>query len=242
MKNLFLSQRMLFAWICFLFISVSTKAQETSVIQPAGGGAFTVGYGYMDVAKLHEFVPAGITKFRNEHLVIGGTGHAFVDKFVIGGSGFGIVGDVIKTDSVKYSLGGGLGTFDFGYVILNREKIKIYPMIGIGGGGFGIQITKNKTTSVGEVVTNPGREINVSIGGFVFDLSMNINIIPVLNYDEKKKTLGGFMTGLKIGYVYSLPSSNWMCSGGDVTGGPSFGLSMGYVKLIIGGFGYQNKK
>ncbi|MHB1279518.1 MAG: hypothetical protein ACYC1Q_14110, partial [Bacteroidia bacterium] len=77
--------------------------------------------------------------------------------------------------------------------------------------------------------------------GFVLDASVNLNFIPVLHYNEKENTSGGLMCGLKIGYVYSIPGSNWTFSGGDVTGGPKFGLNMPYVKLILGGFGSQRK-
>lgn len=222
-------------------VQVNQPVQEKKETQSMGGGGLTIGYGYMDVSKFQAFVPASFEKFNNQFFVIGGTGHGMVNKFVIGGSGFGIIGSVIKTDSLKASLGGGIGTFDFGYLILNKDQAKIYPMIGIGGGGFGLQISKNKNVSAADVANNPGREINISHGNFVADLSLNLNFIPSLQYDEKNNSYGGFMTGLKIGYIYSMPSSDWRFTGGDVTGGPSFGLNMFYVKLIVGGFGYQKK-
>ncbi len=230
--------------VAFLILAFSIKAQEiqkNSTVQTMGGGGFTIGYGHMDVSKLHVFVPSNIKKFKNDHLLVGGTGHAFIDNFVIGGSGFGIIGDVIKTDSAKINLGGGLGTFDFGYLILNKEKVKIYPMIGIGGAGFGLQIAKNRSISANNIANEPGQEININKGGFVADVSLNLNFIPALQYDEKNNSYGGFMTGLKIGYVYSLPSSDWLFSGGDVTGGPDFGLNMFYLKLVVGGLGYEKK-
>lgn len=243
MKTQNFTKVFLFALLMSILIKSPTLlAQNFSKDQPSGGGGFTIGYGYMDISALQKFVPTSVSTFRNEQMVIGGTGHGFIGNFVIGGGGYGIVGDLVKTDTIKYSLGGGIGTFDFGYLLLNKEKVKIYPMIGIGGGGYGIQITKIKAASINEVVNNSSREINISIGGFVFDFSLNLNLIPVINYNEKDKSYGGFMTGLKIGYLFNLPSSNWSFTGGDITGGPNFGLNMVYAKIIIGGFGYQTKK
>ncbi len=225
--------------VFFLAAMLVASAQEISKPREMGGGGFTIGYGNMDVSGLHVFVPENVKDFRNDHLVIGGAGYGIVDRFVIGGSGFGMIGDDITTDSLKISLGGGLGTFDFGYLLLSAEKMKIFPLIGIGGGGYGLNIARNKNVTVNEILENPGQEINIGIGGFVADVSLNINVIPVFNYDEKENAYGGFMTGLKAGYIYSLPSSSWSFTGGDIINGPDFNLSMFYVKIIIGGFGYK---
>lgn len=227
----------------FLVLAVVLFAQQSDAQQKAsnpsgGGGGFTIGYGSMDVAKLHEFVPPGI-KFSNQHLLIGGTGHGFNGNLVIGGGGFGIIGDKITTDTINYSLGGGIGTFDFGYLVVNKEKLKVYPMIGIGGGGYGLQISSNKNIAAKNIADNPGHEININRGGFILDLSANLNFIPMLEYNEKDNTYGGFMMGLKVGYIYSIPSSDWKFTGGDITGGPKFGMNMAYLKLIIGGSGSQ---
>lgn len=236
MKNFFSTS---FLFVSFAFMAQAQEAPKNTTTQSMGGGGFTIGYGYMDVSKLQVFVPQNVEKFNNNFMVIGGTGHAIINKFVIGGGGFGIVGDAIKTDSLKIGVSGGLGTFDFGYLIYNRDKVKIYPMLGIGGGGFGVQIAKNKNIPASHVASNPGQEINLNVGGFAADISINLNFIPVVKYDPNDNSYGGFMTGLKIGYVFSIPSSDWTFTGGDITGGPKFGMNMVYAKLVIGGFGYR---
>jgi hypothetical protein len=231
--------------VCLCLISQSVKGQEiekTNVPHSIGCGGFTIGYGNMDVSKLHLFVPGTIREFGKDQLVIGGTGHGIVNKLVIGGSAFGVTGDVITTDSLKISLSGGVGTFDFGYLLVNKPKLKIYPLIGIGGSGYGLQITRNRNLSVKQILDDPANEINISHGGFVLDLSINMNLFPVSELNEKKNSYGGFMAGLKIGYAYSLPSSDFNYSGGTISGAPNFGLNMFYVKLIVGGFGYNAKE
>jgi len=226
------------AFSCLLFVS-QVRAQDRPVMRHAGGGGFTIGYGNMDVSPLNQFIPAGVGSFDNHQLLLGGMGHGFLGNFVIGGSGSAIIGQKIKTGPYNYSLGGGVGTFDFGYLVVNKPKLRVFPLLGVGGGGYGLQITQNNSVSAADIRTSPSREINISQGGFVLDFSLNLNVIPVLVYDERDRSYGGFMTGLKVGYLYGFPSSNWRYSGGDVTGGPDFGLNMFYVKLIIGGFGYS---
>lgn len=204
-----------------------------------GGGGFNIGYGYMDVSDLQVFTPAGTPQFREDHLLMGGEGHAFLGNFVIGGGGMGLIGDQVKTDSLSISLGGGMGTFDIGYLIINGNKLKFFPMLGIGGNGYGLSIARNEDVSVSEVAARPAREINISTGGVVLDISLNLNAVPMLEYDPEDDSYGGFMTGLKIGYLLGFPSSDWGFAGGDVIGGPRFGLNMVYAKLVLGGFGFD---
>lgn len=225
-------------WMCHPTVQAQ-KGNET--YKAMGGGGFTLGYGYMDVSDLQTFAPKGTPQISNNMMVIGGTGHGFINRLVIGGSGFGIVGDVVKTDSVRTSVGGGAGTFDIGYLVLDREKVKAWPMIGIGGGGFGVQMTRLRNLTAGQVSGNPAQEININQGGLLADVSFNINFIPSVKYDPEENAYGGLMTGLKLGFIYSIPRSDWRYSGGEITGGPKFGLSMVYLKLVIGGFGYSKK-
>jgi hypothetical protein len=225
-----------------LTMTFSLNAQEDRpAITKMGGGGFTIGYGNFDVSKLQSFVSENVPEFRNDHLLLGLTGHTFINNFVIGGSGYALVGDAIKTSSQKIQLAGGQGTFDFGYLILNKEKVKAYPLLGVGGGGYGLRISQNQDVSVADIASNPGREINVNRAGFVIDASINIDFIPALIYDAKEDALGGFMTGLRLGYIHGFANSNWSYTGGDVTNGPNFGISMFYAKLVIGGFGMAKK-
>lgn len=238
MKNIIFT---LFIFFIFGSFLKAQEVEEEKEVRLIGGLALSAGYGYMDVSKLHVFVSDNVTKFSSNHFVMGATAFAIRDKCIYGISGYAITGDLIKSDSINISVKGGVGTFDFGFLILNEKNVKFYPMIGIGGSGFGLKIEKNNDVSVSNISDNPGQEINITKGGFVADLSLNLNFIPSLDSEEKKCSSGGIMTGLKVGYVYSLPSSDWKFSGGDITGGPNFGINMFYVKLIIGGFGQQKK-
>lgn len=238
MKNIIFTLSILLVYLSPLN---AQDIQEKQDAQMMGGLGLSIGYGYMDVSKLHVFVSDNISKFSSNHLVMGATAFAIRNRCIYGLNGYSITGDLIKTDSINVSLKGGVGTFDFGYIILNKKNLKFYPMIGIGGSGFGIKIDKNKDVSASNISDNPGQEINITKGGFVGDFSLNLNLFPSLECTDKNSSCGGIMTGLKVGYVYSIPSTDWKFAGGDITGGPNFGINMFYVKLIIGGFGCQKK-
>jgi hypothetical protein len=193
----------------------------------------------MDLSPLQAFVPAGTRPFTGDHITIGGSGHAVFNRFVIGGSGYGLVGDRITTDSAAYTPGGGLGMFETGYLIVSTRNLKIFPLLGVGGFGYALDIVKTRKVSASQISDNPGREVSVSTGGLCADIAVQMNFIPAPSYSEKNKGYGGFMTALRIGYTGSIPSAAWNYTGGEVTSGPRFNLGMVYAKLIFGGFGFR---
>ncbi|MEY3416148.1 MAG: hypothetical protein RL060_259 [Bacteroidota bacterium] len=228
-------------FLTFLYSTIiyCAIAQENTKMKMGGGGGFTIGMGNMDISSLEAFVKKESRQFTDKQMLIGGTGHAFIENFVIGGSGTALLGDKIKTDSTIVSISGGIGTFDIGYLLCNKDKLKIYPMIGLGGTGIGVQIIKNNNYTINQIVNDPWKEINIGLGEFVLDVSLNIDLMPLLEYDAKENTYSGFLTGLKFGYAFSPSSSDWMFAGGNISDGPSFGLNMFYFKINLGGFGFQ---
>jgi hypothetical protein len=228
--------------IALLLFATALKAQEKlTSIGKIGVGGFTIGYGNLDVSKLQNFVAGDVPTFENNQLLLGITGHTFINNLVLGLSGNAIMASDVKTTTLKIKSTGGQGTINFGYLILNKEKVKIYPLIGVGGSSYGLQISQNQNLSVADIVSNPGRELSINQTGIVLDGSLNMNIISPLRSNGKEGESKGFMAGLQVGYTYGFPNSNWTYSGGDVTNGPNFGLNMFYAKLILGGL-WSSKK
>jgi len=231
--------------ILFLLIYIpgiyAQDSRRGDTLQIMGMGGFALGYGYMNVSKLHSFIPENSHKFSNNMVLVGGAGHSIINHLVVGGGGFGLIGDAINTDSIKASIGGGFGSLDIGYLIINKKKMKLYPMIGLGAGGFGLQILSNNRFSIGNKIKEPGKEMNINQNTFISDISLNLDLIPFIKNDESQNSYGGFLTSLRLGYIYSFPKSKWKFSDNEIIYGPKFGMNMIYFKLIIGGFGYQKK-
>lgn len=228
--------------VAMLIGFAQSEAQtESREVKTMGGGGFTIGYGYMDISPLNRFMSRAFPTLSPDHTIIGGTGHGIVDRMVLGGSGAGIIGDHMTNDSLKANVGGGSGTFDFGYLIYDRKHLKIFPLIGVGGFGYGLKIAETRKISAGQVSDNPSHEIQISCGGLVTDLSMSFYLLPRVVYNTNDDACGGFMIGLRVGYLASIPTSNWNYAGGEISNAPRFGMNMAYVKLIFGGFGSKTK-
>ena len=223
-----------------LFITQSAFSQnEDPDIMRGGGGGFSLGYGNMDVSAFEEFIPGEAKRFSNDQLLFGGGGRSFIGNFIIGGSGQGMIGDTHTSDSLKMQLSGGMGTMDLGYLVFNRQQLKIYPMLGLGGGGYQVQISENENLTADEVREDPGREITVGTGGFIADVSLNMNFLPVVEQSEDGSAYGGLNIGLRAGYTYGVRFDEWGFAGGDISGGSDFNMEMFYVKVTIGGMGFE---
>ena len=224
----------------FLF-SLPLVAQGQPVRTRFIGAGLVLGAGHTDMSRLNVFMPSEMRKLEHEQSVFGVTGYSFVNRYVIGLTGVGLLGDRIMNDTIVVSTGGGIGTIGFGYLLVNREMVKVFPLIGIGGSHFGVRMAKNNTVWADDLVKNPGREIKIGIDQWAIDISMNLNIIASPLFDNEEGGYGTPMMGVKIGYILSLPSSHWNFSNGNVLGGPYFGINMVYVQLMSCAIGYRKK-
>jgi hypothetical protein len=72
-------------------------------------------------------------------LAFGGGGYGVrADRLLLGGSGRG-GGASAEDNRRRVALGGGSGSFDVGYVLVDTGSLRLYPLVGIGGsGGFAV--------------------------------------------------------------------------------------------------------
>jgi hypothetical protein len=228
-------------FVLSILILNAVKAQEAnpSVSKTVGGGGgFTIGYNYLDVSAFDQFLPEN-QSLQPNHLSIGGYGNSFIGKFVVGGGGTGMHGSDITTDSLNISAGGGQGTFNVGYLLFKKNNTLLYPLLGIGGGGYSVNIARNNNVPAEEIKDDSFREVDIGTGYFVFDVSLNLNLIPIPQQSDQSLGYGGIMTGLQVGYTSSFSESGFSYSGGNITGASTFRPQMFYVKLVIGGMGFK---
>ena len=131
-------------------------------------------------------------------------------------------------------LGGGYGTLGFGYVIELSPQFRIYPRVGLGGGGIGLWIeTDSSDIGFDEVLADPEpspdplREPVLSTGSAVVDLGAGAEFLP-----------GGWgrglMVGLRLGYVAAPFASDWRIHEREVTGGPGTSIGGPYIRATVG--------
>lgn len=221
-------------------IPLCSPAQDTSATNTTysgGAGSFQIGYGNFQTNKLQNFLPAGAPSLGNHHLTVGGGGYAMINDFIIGGSGFSITGETVSTSNLEANASGGAGFFNVGYRVAGGKALNVYPLLGIGGGGLGMEINQTANLTTSDIRSNPGRAITIEQSGWLFDLSMNLEWYPIAGGNEND--YGGLMAGLKVGYLYQPFADDWEYEGGDISNTPNFNLSGFYVQLTLGAGGFS---
>lgn len=216
---------------------ISTMAYAGGEDAKGGAGGFMFGADRVDFGGLNDKLKAkGFEELEAGNFLFGGGGYGIVGgKLLLGGEGAGFSQD-ISSDTLKASVGGGYGFFDLGYVVYSRGGLRIFPFLGIGGGGVNIRIVeKGIVPTFDEVLDDPGRELVLSTGSILFQVALGVDYFISVGEDEKGK--GGLLFGLRAGYTFAPSRADWKMRDRDVLGGPDVRLTGPYVCLIFGGGG-----
>lgn len=238
MKQLF---KILGLGICIVIsLSLATLAQDTNNKNKfyGGFGYFYAGYEVFSLQKMNDaFIANGYPEVSNGSTSLGGGGHYVMNNWLLGGEGAGLLGGTVENSNYKVIHAGGYGFFNVGYMAVRTSSFMLYPMLGLGGGNLTLYIN-DKSQAVGsfdDFMKNPAKESIISTGGFLLNFSFMANYI-IIDTKENDQS-GGFIVGLKAGYILNTSGNNWVFSGETISNTPAAGMSGPYVSIVIGGGG-----
>ncbi len=225
--------------IAIVIANISGFAQETKSNKVSGGlGYFMIGYTGMELGNMNSlFKENGYPELSNSSFTFGGGGHFVFKNFIIGGEGHGISGGSSSNAKYDIKLGGGYGFFNLGYILYHNPTVNVYPLLGFGGGGSTIGITdKSKNPeNFNDLLENPARESYITNGGFMLNFSLGADFFVLASKSENGS--GGWIMGIKAGYVYNASGNDWYFNNKETAGSPDAGISGPYLRLTIGGGG-----
>jgi len=223
--------------ILFLGAALASAQGVSRKAGGAGGGGFMFGANRFDLTALNDKLKAkGFESLGEGQVFFGGGGYGLIrGRILLGGEGGGFTRDVVS-DTQKATLSGGYGFFNVGYVIFSTGNLKLFPLLGIGGGGFSLRIAeRRKSLTFDQVLEEPGQETNMTTGGFLFSFALGADFLLALGEDEEGK--GGLLLGIRAGYTFSPTKADWKMGDMDVLGGPDVRMTGPYVHLLLGGGG-----
>jgi hypothetical protein len=202
-----------------------------------GAGGFLLGGNFFDFDNLsRDFRLNGYPRVDNTNFFLGGMGYAVINnKVIIGGEGGGFWQSV-GNSFAKVNLSGGYGFFDLGYVIHSERNFRIFPVLGIGGGGISLKIfPAQRTPTFEDILNDPYRKAEFTTSNFAmhFSLGMDIKVAS----KEKRFRSKGLLLGARFGYVWIPGDSDWQMDGMEVFAGPKTNFEGFYIHFLIGGFG-----
>jgi hypothetical protein len=225
--------------ISFFFTNVSQSQEIKSTTKEGGGmGYFMFGGSIIDIKALNSRLEdKGYSKISDNFISFGGGGHGVINRVIIGGEGHGLIGKEITSKSYKTSIDAGYGFFNLGYIVYSTEDLRVYSLLGLGGGGMSLNIVeKGILPSFDEVLDNPQRGVELSTGGFLLNLALGTDYLLKLGGDEKGK--GGLILGLRVGYIFAPIKGDWEMDGVDISGAPDVSITGPYIRFMIGGGGF----
>ena len=157
---------------------------------------------------------------------------------MLGGEWTGLIMGDDEHEGRKVGLGGGYGTLGLGYVVDLSPRVRVYPRLGLGGGGMGLWIeSRADAVDFDEVLANPDRHSEradstrqtvLSRGSALLDLGAGADFLP-----------GGWARGLVIGvrlcYLAAPSGSGWGLYERDARGGPAATFTGPYFRVVLGG-------
>jgi len=217
--------------------------QETSTRNKfyGGFGYFMSGYQGFNLGEMNtRLKDYGYPEVENGSVTIGGGGHYLLKNWLLGGEGFGLLGGSVENSDYRVVHAGGYGFLNVGYLAYRSPSFMLYPVLGIGGGNLTLYLKDKNlfTESFDTMLENPGRESIIATGGFLLKFSLMANYI-FAGVKENEHS-GGFVLGVKTGYIYNVSGDNWSLSGSNLNGAPKAGMSGPYVSIVIGGGGIGN--
>lgn len=230
--------------VSILFANISQGQEKTPVAKESGGMGYSMfGRSAIAINDLNAKLESkGYSRISDNFFSVGGGGHSIINnRLIIGGEGHSLLGEEATSGNYNSSLYIVYGFFDLGYVVYSIKDLRVYPLLGLGGGGMNLKIAEKLTSlSLDDVLDNPKRRAELSTGGFLINLALGIDYLLTLSKDEKGR--GGLLLGLRAGYTLSPFKSGWVMDDIEISGAPEIGITGPYIRLMIGGGGISKKE
>jgi len=207
-------------------------------------GYFQIGNSGMDLSELNTPLKAsGFSAMKENFTTLGGGGHLFYKRLVLGGEGASFIPNVTTNGSNVTSarLSGGNGFANVGFLVYNGLRWKIYPMLGIGGGRYNLEIIENQNpySSLNYLLSNPQAvyDEKLQTSGFLLNLSLNISM--ALPASGSKGSAGPITLGIRGGYIIQPWMNPWIY---DYSSVPNSSMCMqGWYAMFQVGIGFWTK-
>lgn len=126
-----------------------------------------------------------------------------------------------------------------GYSIVSTERVKFYPILGVGFGGVSANYNTIDNMTSTQFASNPGVQGAVSKYMACFDGALNLDLLmPSKRWSNDKATYGRAIS-LRVGYTQGLGVGNWEFKGARIIDNPTYNPGIFYAKVQ---FGIYSKK
>ena len=224
-----------------LFAAVSRAQESAPEVKETGAMGYSIfGNSMIDIDNLNARLESnGYTKLSESYFCVGGGGHSIINKrWIIGGEAYSLLGEDITSAGFKGSTYTFQGFANIGYIILAKKGISVYPLLGLGGGAMTLTLSEKAAAySFDDVLTDPRRGTTLTAGGFLINLALGMDYY--LKLGENAEGNGGFLFGVRAGYILAPSKSGWAMFDNELSGAPEISMTGPFVRIIFGGGGFE---
>ncbi len=218
----------------FLLVAIHAQGRYTG-----GAGYFNVGMALPQGLPVGDFLPANFPEPGAPTASFGGSGYGMIGRWVIGGEASSSTENSSSRDTLTASRTWGNGYFSLGYAVVNKERWKVFPMLGIGSVTHKIRVRDNRPVDFTDVAQAP-KPYEVNYQRMDFSLALTLGVDYILSKTKEKP--GGWMMGLRLGYYTGFGHNRWEASGNTLNNGPSM-IPHGFMaQIVLGGGGFSPMK
>ena len=225
------------------FAASSLGQEEAPAVKERGGMGYSVfGFSTIDISNLNTKLESkGYTALPESYFCVGGGGHSIINKrWIIGGEAYSLLGDESTGADFKASTYIFQGFANFGYIIFSKKGLSVYPLLGLGGGSMKLTLSeKGASYSFDDVLTDPKRGATLTAGGFLINLALGLDYY--LKLGENEEGHGGFLLGLRAGYTLAPSKGGWGMNDVELSGSPEIAMTGPFVRIILGGGGFEKE-
>ncbi len=232
MKTLYVKRSGMVLTLLFIFITLALGQINNRRFE--ANLSVSLGYANLDNTEFQSFLVPGFEELSKHYASFGASGHVLLKNLLLGVSGQFIGAPTKEHGDLDADVTGGMGFLNVGYALVNKERFKVYPLLGIGGGVMDMKIMHQGDITQGEIINNPMQQTQLSIANAMVDLGAGLDYTIMEMTSADGRTKGGLNLGLRAGYIFGADDDNWTYTGGDVMGGPEFGMRSYYVRLAVG--------
>jgi hypothetical protein len=210
--------------VVLLNVLVLVFAQRSRALY-GGFGWFETGIQQTNLENLNNELKANYSAELNETFIsLGGGGYSVIKNLMLGGEGKGFRTNSSSGNNTAITMTGGYGLFDLGYMVYYRQKLSIFPKLGLGAGGITLETAKKNTDFSGAL--SLGQTSTETYETYLIDVGLGVMY-----------QVSHWMVGIHAGYLYALTDDKWSAADIELSNGPAINLTGVYMKLTIGGGG-----
>ncbi len=193
---------------------------------------FTFGGSGIDVDAMNSLMtPKGYRRFKDYSYIIGGGFYKKIGRSILEFEIRGIRWNTRNRENKQSSMGGVNGLINYGFNVLPKGSVVLFPYVGGGFGKVWLDLTKT-STPLDSLLAQPVNDIRLKQKNFILNAGIGFDV----TFTRKRKPDKNPLTiGLRTGYTFDpTDKRDWYENDTEIKNGPKLSLSGPYARLILG--------